>query len=167
MTTMLPAEASEAVSPGHARVMAIIASAMAAGLTLMAGLVVWSHIRSIGKIPTAIQLRSINILTACAMLGAVAAIVVSEVLWRTMLRRAQGPLSARVQSAFIVRFACREGAALPAMAVAYMAAMDGILRAYPAYWANLIPYGLFLGFLAAHRPTAAALTAEAQGVLGR
>lgn len=131
----------------------VIACAMAAGLTLVVGLVAWRHQSAAGTVPTANQLRSLNFLTTIAMASAIIAIAASEILWRRVLRGARGPVSARAPAAFLARLACREGAALPGLTVAYIAAEGGVLRAYPAYWANLAPYALFLVFLATHRPS--------------
>ena len=107
----------------------------------------------------------VNLLTTIVMVAAVAAIAVSEVLWRVILRRASSELGARAQTAFLVRLACREGAALFGMTAAYIAAGSGVLRVYPAYWVNMAPYGLFLGFLVTHWPSAEKLTAEASEIL--
>lgn len=154
------------VSPAAARQLRIISFAMGAGLALMAGLVVWSYVNAAAKVPTPREVQSINSLTTVMMIVALAAIVASEYAWRALLRRTPGTLSARVQTAFIVRLACREGAGLLGMTVAYVAALSGILRAYPAYWVNLAPFALFVGFLAAHWPSAEKLAAEAREVLG-
>ena len=159
-------ENGDAVSPLTARTLTIIASAMAGGLTLMAALVGWSYLTAARKIPTAGEVRSINALTTIMMVLALIAIVVSEIAWRSLLRKAPGELGARVQSAYIVRLACREGAGLLGMTVAYIAALNGVLRVYPAYWVNLAPYALFLGFLATHWPSAEKLTDEARVLLG-
>lgn len=139
---------------------------MAGGLTLMAGLVAWANSRSTA-VPTPDHLRLVNLLTTLFMAVAAGAIVFSEFLWRRVLRTAKGDLSARVQTAFIVRLACREGAGLLGMTAAYIAALNGALKVYPAYWANLAPYGLFLGFLATHAPTAERLESEAREILRR
>lgn len=138
---------------------------MAGGLTLMAGLVVWSYTRSTAA-PTPDQLRLVNTLTTLFMATAAGAIFLSEFLWRRVLKTSTGSLSARVQTAFLVRLACREGAGLLGMTAAYIAALNGALKLYPAYWANLAPYGLFLAFLATHAPTAERLDAEAREALG-
>lgn len=158
-------ETEDGVSPATAQTLKIIAGSMGAGLTLMAGLVAWSHANAAGKVPTPDNVRLINLLTTVAMLNAVSCIVASEFMWRRTLRNPAGPLGARVQTAFIVRLALREGAALLGMTVAYLAALNGVLKAYPAYWVNLVPCGLFLGFLAAHWPSAEKLTAEARDVM--
>lgn len=158
-------ETGDGVSPAAARQLKVISFAMGAGLTFMAGLVFWTYLNSEGKVPTANELRSINSFTTVAMVAALAATIASEIAWRALLRRPAGSLSAGVHAAFVVRLACREGAGLLGMTVAYLAALNGVLRVYPAYWVNLAPYGLFLGFLAAHWPSAEKLTDEARGAL--
>ncbi len=159
-------ETPEDVSPATAQTLKIVAGAMGAGLTLMAGLVAWSYVNSAGKTPTPYDARLVNLLTTAAMLVAVVSTVASEFLWRRLVKATPGVLGVRVQGAFIVRLALREGAGLLGMTVAYIAALDGVLRAYPAYWVNLAPYGLFLTFLAAHWPTAETLASEAREIAG-
>ena len=159
-------EIEDGVAPATARTLTVIAFAMVGGLTVMAGLVVWSYLSTVAKVPTANEVRSINALTTIMMVFALIAIVVSEVAWRAVLKRSTGELSARVQSAYIVRLACREVAGLLGMTVAYVAALNGVLRVYPAYWVNLAPYALFLGFLATHWPTPGKLADEAREILG-
>lgn len=159
-------ETGEGIPPATARTLTVIASAMAAGLTVMAGLVAWSYNNAAARVPAPNDVRSVNALTVIMMVMAMIAIVASEILWRSILRRNTGPLGARVQTAFIARLACREGAGLLGMTVAYIAALNGVLRVYPAYWATLAPYALFLGFLAAHWPSVEKLTDEARDVLG-
>jgi len=158
-------ETEDGVSPATAQTLKIIAGAMGGGLTLMAGLVAWTHANAAGKVPTTDHVRLINLLTTVAMLIAVSCIVASEFVWRRVLRNSPGELGARAQTAFIVRLALREGAGLMGMTVAYLAAANGVLGVYPAYWVNLVPFGLFLGFLATHWPSAEKLTAEARDVL--
>ncbi|MDD5302387.1 MAG: hypothetical protein PHS14_04685 [Elusimicrobia bacterium] len=155
-----------AVSPPVARTLTVIASAMGGGLTMMAVLVFWSYLSAAAKVPTPNEVRSVNALTVIMMVAALIAIVASELVWRVYLRRTPGELGARVRTAFIARLACREGAGLLGMTVAYIAALNGVLRVYPAYWVNLAPFFLFLGFLATHWPSAEKLTAEARAVIG-
>jgi FtsH-binding integral membrane protein len=153
------------VSPALAQTLQIIAGAMAAGLLLMAGLVFWSFTNAETKAPTAESVRFINLLTGIGMAMALGEIVASEILWRRLLRSSTGPLNSRVQGAFVVRLALREGAALTSLTFAYLAALNGVLKAYPAYWVNAIPSGLFLSFLAVHWPSAERLTAEVRDIL--
>lgn len=157
-------ENADGVSPASAQTLKIISFAMAMGLTAMAGLVAWTWYNSAGKVPTPENVRFVNLLTTVVMLIAAAAIFASELAWRKVFKNAPGPLSGRVQTAYIVRLALREGAGLLGLTAAYLAAANGTLRAYPAYWVCLAPYALFLGFLAAHPPTAEKLTAEAREI---
>lgn len=159
-------ETEQGITPGVAQTLKIISAAMGGGLTLMAGLVVWSYGNAAVKVPSPVEVKTINALTVVAMVAALSATIASEIAWRSLLRRTGSALSVRVQGAFIVRLACREGAGLLGMTVAYVAALNGVLRAYPAYWVNLAPYGLFLGFLAAHWPSIERLTDEAGEAAG-
>ena len=159
-------ESAEGVSPATAQQLQIIAGSMGAVLTVMAGLIAWTSISGAGKIPTPENVRIINLLTTVAMLVAVSCIVASEIAWRSLLKKSAGPLGGRVQIAFIIRLALREGAGLLGMVVAYLAALNGVLRVYPAYWVNGAPFALFLGFLAAHWPSAETLAVEAREILG-
>lgn len=156
----------ESVPEPVAQTLRLIAAAMAGGLVLMAGLVAWTAFNAAPEPPALERVRTVNTLTTVAMLIGVAAIVLSEFLWRRLLRSTPGTLAGRVQTAFIVRLAAREGAGLLGLTSAYVAAASGTLRAYPAYWVNLVPCGLFLTFLAAHWPTAERLAAEARDVVG-
>lgn len=159
-------ETEDGVSPATAQQLKIIAFAMGAGLTMMAGLVFWSYANAAAKVPNPNEVKSINTFTTVAMVVALLSTIASEIGWRSLLRKSSGSFSAGVQTAFIVRLACREGAGLLGMTVAYLSALNGVLRVYPAYWVNLAPYGLFLGFLATHWPSVEKLTDEARGVLG-
>lgn len=158
-------EHEDGVSPVTARQLRIIAGAMGAGLTALAAVVVWLYAGSAGQAPDAKSVQVINTMTSTAMILALGLIVASEFAWRSVLRASPGPLSGRVQTAFILRLAMREGAGLLGLVVAFLAARNGVLRAYPAYWVGLAPYGLFLAFLAAHWPTEERLGAEAREVL--
>ncbi|MCM2304971.1 MAG: hypothetical protein NDJ72_09730 [Elusimicrobia bacterium] len=159
-------ESEDGVPTAVARQLQVIAFAMAAGLALMAGLVLWANHNAAGAVPSAAQVKSVNALTAIMMAVSLAFIVGSELAWRSLLLKSPRPLSGRVQTAFIVRLACREGAGLLGLTVAYIAAVSGVLRIYPAYWVNLAPFGLFLVFLATHWPAEDRLAAEARDVLG-
>lgn len=159
-------EAEEALSPATTQQLGIIAFAMGSGLTMMAGLVLWSYSGASTKVPTPQAVQFINTMTTVAMVGALALIIASEIAWRSLLRKSSGALSGRVHIAYIVRLACREGAGLLGMTVAYLSALNGVLRAYPAYWVNLAPWALFLGFLVTHWPTAEKLGAEVREIIG-
>lgn len=154
------------VSPAGAKQLQIIAGAMASGLALMAGLVVWSYFSAEAKVPEPRDVYLINSLTAILMVAALGAIVASEVVWRSLLKKEGGSLGARIYTGFIVRMALREGASLGGMTAAYIATLNGVLRAYPAYWVNLAPFGLFLVFLATHWPTQEKLESETREVVG-
>lgn len=148
------------VSAETARTLRIIAAAMAGGLALFAGVAVWFHLRAAGAVPTPEQVRGVNLLTTLAMAGAVGSILGSEILWRRLLRAPGGTLDERARAAFVARLALREGGAIFGLAVAVLAALSGILRAYPAYWANLAPFGLFVVFVAARWPSEEGLNAQ-------
>lgn len=159
-------EEGDGIPEQAARQLQVIACAMGGGLVMMAGLVAWSYVNAEAKIPAPNDIRMINLLTTVSMAVAVVSIVASEFVWRAILRKATGALGGRVMTAYIVRLAMREGAGLLGMTVAYLAAVNGVLRAYPAYWVNLAPFALFLGFLAAHFPSTGKLTEEAREALG-
>ncbi len=142
------------------RQLQLIALAMGGGLILMAGLVFWSYLNATAQVPTPQEIKAINTLTTTAMVITLLAIVISEVCWRAMIRKTSGMFKARVQTAYIVRLAFRESAGLFGMTVAYIAALNGVLRVYPAYWVNMLPVALFLLFLAVHWPSTGSLTAE-------
>jgi len=155
-------ETEDGVSPAAAQSLKIISFAMASGLTVMAGVVLWFYAASEGKVPDVKSVQVINTMTSTAMVLSLGLIVASEFVWRSVLRRPEGKLGDRVQTAFILRLAMREGAGLLGLVVAFLAARDGVLRAYAAYWVCLAPYALFLGFLAAHWPAAEKLESEAR-----
>jgi F0F1-type ATP synthase membrane subunit c/vacuolar-type H+-ATPase subunit K len=158
-------EHDEGVPPETARQLQIISFAMSSGLTLLAVVVAWFYAGSAGQVPEAKSVQAINTMTTTVMVLALGLIVASEFVWRAVLRQPGGTLGARVQTAFIVRLAMREGAGLLGLVVAFLAARNGVLRAYPAYWVGLVPYGLFLAFLATHWPTEERLAAEARDAI--
>jgi hypothetical protein len=143
-----------------------VAGAMAAGLALLTALVAYFNARAVDRLPTVDSLRTINLLTTFAMIFTLVAIFVSELVWRTRVRVATAEsLVASVQGAFIARTAARESAALLGAVVALLAAQGGVLRLYPAYWANLVPAVLFASYLWAHWPSVVNLKAELKEVL--
>lgn len=156
----------ESVSPEAARTLRIIAVAMAGGMAMMAGLVAWSCVNAAARTPTALEVRGINTLTIAVMALSFASIAASELVWRVVLRQAKGELSRRVLTAYIVRLALREAPGLFGLTAAYVGAVNGVLKLYPSYWVNLVPFGLFLGFLASHFPSAEKLTSEAREASG-
>lgn len=146
--------------PALPRTLQVLSAAMGLGVALLAGIVVFTHFTS-ARPATPEALRAVNVFTAVAMGAAVVSIVLSEILWRLLLKRGgAGPVERTVTGAFVVRLACREGAALIGCVAALLAAMSGVLRAYPAYWANLAPAALFWSHLYLHWPTAENLKSE-------
>lgn len=151
---------NEPIDPAVPRTLQVISLAMGLGIALLCGFVAVTHFRAAHPASPE-SVRLVNVFTAAAMGLTVAMIVVSEVLWKLLLtKRGAKPLSQAVIGAFIVRLACREGAALAGCVAALLAAMGGVLRAYPAYWANLAPAVLFWSYLFLHWPTAENLAAE-------
>jgi uncharacterized protein YacL len=157
----------ETIPEDTARALRLILFAMAAGLCLLAAVIGFFYARSSGVVPGAARVRIENAMTMIAMAVAASLIVVSEAVWRGVLRGTKGALAQRVQTAFIVRAALREGAALFGLVVALLCAQSGLLRLYPAYWANFAPFGLFLVFARLHWPTVESLAAEAAEILPR
>jgi hypothetical protein len=151
------------IEPAAARTLRMISAAMGAGLAIVAALVLWAYVGAAGTVPSPVDVKSINVFTTVAMVFALAATIASELAWRGGVRKSAGT-SGGVQTAFIVRLACREAAALLAMTVAFLAAGNGVLRTYPAYWVNLAPFVLFLIFLASHWPAAERLEAEVREI---
>ncbi len=144
-----------------------VALAMAVGLLAFAAVDVLIYVRAVDRSPTPESLRTINLLTTIAMAYTVGGIFLSELMWRAKLRAASPEtLVESVTAAFILRTALREGAALLGVAVVLLAAQGGILRLYPAYWADFAPAALFGTYLWAHWPTAANLKQELAEVLG-
>lgn len=135
-----------------------IALAMSVSTVLLCGGVVLARSP---RAPAPEDVRLANLLLMGAMAGAFALILASERLWRRALERA-APESAAgaVQSAYILRLACREGAAVLGALAAMNASQRGVLALYPAYWAALAPAGLFLTHVWLHWPSLARLRAE-------
>ena len=148
------------IDPVQLRSLQFIAGGMGMGVALLSGVVVFLYFKG-GRAVTPEALRVINHLTALAMGATVVAIVASEILWKSVAK--QGPGS--VTAAFIARSACREGAALLGCVTALLGAMNGVLRAYPAYWADMAPAALFWGYLYLHWPSAENLKNELSQIL--
>ena len=157
---------TDAIPDSSAQTLRLIALAMGGGLALMAGLVAWTYFNSVVPAPSPAAVKAVNTLTTLAMIAAMGAIVASEIVWRVLLRKTPGTLAGRLYTAYLVRLALREGAGLIGLTVAYVAAANGVLRAYPAYWVNLVPFGLFIGYLAAYWPTTEGLRTQVRAVLG-
>lgn len=145
---------AEAVTERTAATLRLIAGAMGAGVVLLAGVAFYFFVAG-EKTPQPGEVRVINILTGIVMLQALAAIAAAEFVWRKLLSRVEEPGAAdgAVLSASIVRLALREGAAMLGLVVCLLAALNGTLRVYPAYWVNLAPSAFFLFFLAARWPS--------------
>jgi hypothetical protein len=153
--------AADALDEETARILRVIAFAMGNGIALLTGISIFLYARSTAGSPSLSSLRFINLMTALSMAASVAAIVASEILWKTLLRgAAAADVNAKTQAAFIVRSAVREGAALLGSVTFFLACQDGVLRAYPAYWADLVPAGLFVSYLYLHWPSLDNLKAE-------
>lgn len=151
---------SEDFDPALPGRLKVISAAMGLGIALLAGIVAFTYVTN-ARPATSEALRTVNVFTAVTMGAALAAIVLSEVLWNALLKRAgAGGFAQRLTGAFIARMAYREGAALLGCVTALLAAMSGVLRAYPAYWADLAPAVLFWSYLYLHWPTAENLRAE-------
>lgn len=157
---------SDELDPALPRTLQIISGAMGLGIVLLCGVVGATYFQSAHP-ATPDGVRVVNMFTAVAMGLTVIAIIASEILWKVLLtRRGARPLSQVVTGAFIVRLACREGAALAGCVAALLAAMGGVLRAYPAYWANLAPAFLFWSYIYLHWPSADNLKAEISATVG-
>lgn len=152
---------SRELDPAQARSLQVIAFAMGMGILLLVGVVAFTYFQN-ARAATPEGLRLINALTMATMAATVGAAVLSEALWKLLLRR-PGDFPKSLQAAFLARSACREGAALVGCVTALLAAMNGVLRAYPAYWADLVPAALFWSFLYVHWPSAENLKVELEG----
>jgi len=156
---------SEDFDPALPGTLKVISAAMGLGIALLSGIVVFTYVTN-ARPATPEALRTVNVFTAITMGVALAAIILSEILWHALLKRAAaGAFAQKLAGAFIARMACREGAALLGCVTALLAAMSGVLRAYPAYWANLAPAVLFWSYLYLHWPTAENLKTEISEVL--
>lgn len=145
---------AEGIDEKAPRVLQAIAGSMAFGVLVLAGLALWFRLGAT-QAPAPADVKLINAFTTAVMAWCVGAIVFSEFLWKRQLRAITNPAHAPsiVQTAFIVRLALREGAALLGLVACLLAAMKGVLTAYPAYWVNAAPAALFLFFLAVSWPS--------------
>ncbi|MDE2142443.1 MAG: hypothetical protein KGJ84_08545 [Elusimicrobia bacterium] len=151
---------SDPVDPAVSAQLKIIAGAMGMGIALLCLVIAFLFLQN-DHVATPEGLRLINLLTGMAMAGTVVAIMASEILWKSVLSRGTGGAAGRtVVGAFIARSACREGAALLGCVTALLAAMNGVLRAHPAYWVDMAPAVLFWSYLYVHWPSATNLKAE-------
>jgi hypothetical protein len=150
-----------------AAVMRSIGGAMGAGIAMLVAVDAYLCVKAPDRVPTPESLRTLNAFTIVSMAVALAAILLSEAMWRSQLRGATAEnVAAKATSALVLRSALREGSALLGAVAVLLAAQGGILRLYPAYWANLAPAALFWFYLGAHWPTAARLKSELADVLG-
>jgi hypothetical protein len=146
--------------------MRIILGAMAYGVVLYFGIVVFLSLRAAGRTPDAAIVGLVNSLTIVTMACAVAAVVASEFFWRKMIRAAAADFDRKVAGAFILRSALREIPALLGLTALLLSAVNGVLRVFPAYWVNAAPAGLFIFFAVAHWPSPEALAAELNDAAG-
>ncbi|MFI5349860.1 MAG: hypothetical protein ACHQ2Z_09970 [Elusimicrobiota bacterium] len=148
------------------RTLRVIAFAMGNGIALLTAIAIFFYWRSNAAAPTPQSLKLINSLTVFSAAASFAAIVVSEFVWKKILAGASAAnVNATTQTAFIVRAALREGAALAGCVTLLLAAQDGVLRAYPAYWVDLVPAALFWSFLCLHWPSLENLRGELAEIL--
>ena len=147
--------AADGLQEGMARTLRTIAFAMGNGVAMLGAIAVFYYYRSSAAAAPAPQtLRFVNLMTILSMAASVGTTFVSEVVWRRMLAGiTAADVNARTQTAFIARAALREGAALAGTVTLFLAAQDGVLRAYPAYWVDLAPSILFWSFLYVHWPS--------------
>ena len=161
-------EAAEILAEGMSRTLRVVAFAMGNGIALLTIISIFFYLRSGTAAPTAQSLKAVNTMTVLSMAASAAAIVVSEIVWKKMLAGADASnANAKTQAAFVVRAALREGAALAGGVTFLIACQDGVLRAYPAYWVDLLPAGLFWSFLYLHWPSLGNLKAELAEVVSR
>lgn len=154
------------IKEATARSLRVIVGAMGAGLAMLTAAILYIHFfQAAGRVPTPRSVGFINLMTMVAMTVAVAGIGASEFLWRRMLRTLPGTLDEKVSQALVLRSALREGPALLGLVTLFLAAQGGVLRVYPAYWADAAPAALFWSYLFLHWPTVENLKAETAAVL--
>jgi hypothetical protein len=153
---------SDGLNEGMARTLRAIAFGLGNGVALLTAISLFLYYRRTAAIaPTLQSLKSINTMTILSMAASLAAIVVSEIVWKRMLAGAvAADANAKTQAAFVVRAALRQAAALAGTVTFYLACTDGVLRAYPAYWVDLVPAALLWSFLYLHWPSLENLKVE-------
>ena len=157
---------SDSLAEGMTRTLRVISFAMGNGIALLTAISIFFYWRTSGAAPTPQSLKLINNLTIFSAAAAFAAIVVSELVWKKMLSGASlEDVNAKTQTAFILRSALRESAALVGGVTLLLACQDGVLRAYPAYWVDLAPAALFWSFLYLHWPSLENLKTELGEIL--
>jgi len=157
--------AADALEEGMARTLRLISFAMGLGIVFLALISFIFYTRSSSVVPAPSAVRMINLLTVISMGYALATIVVSEILWKKMIAGAvAADVNMKVQKAYIVRSVTREGGALLGAVTFFIACQNGVLRAYPAYWIDLVPAALFWSFLYVHWPSLENLKTEVGGI---
>jgi hypothetical protein len=148
------------IDPAASQQMKVIAGAMGMGVAMLWVMILFFYFQN-ARAASPENVRFINMMTAFAMGGTVAAIVASEAMWKSLLSQAAPEEAGKAfTSAFIVRSACREGAAMMGSVTALLAALNGVLRANPAYWINAAPTVLFFSYLYVHWPSVENMEAE-------
>ena len=151
---------SESLDAGTARQLRVISFVMGGWIALLTAAPVFYYLRPTAA-PTLQALKLVNTLTIFSMGASFAAIVASEIIWKKMLAgAAASDVNAKVRAAFSMRLSLRLQAALVGAVTIYLACRNGVLRAYPAYWVDLAPAGMFWSFLYLHWPSLENLKAE-------
>ena len=156
----------EGLTAAAAQKLRVLCVGMSGGVLLLAAWVAWTYF-SDSVVTHANAARFINIMTMVAMGWTLAAIATGEVLWRRLVRGIASPADADgvVHTAFVLRLALREGAAILGLVVCFLGAGNGVLRAYPAYWVNAAPAALFLLFWWARWPSLDNLRSQVRDAL--
>lgn len=156
---------AEGLTDKAARTLRVLCGGLGGAVAAFALVVAWAYAGE-GHISQPNAARLINILTMTAMSWTLAGILAGEFLWRRGVRLTGNPAKAdaRVSAAFMLRLALREGAALLGLTVCFLAARNGVLRAYPAYWVNSVPALLFAFFLYARWPSLENLRSQVRDV---
>jgi hypothetical protein len=147
---------SRPLDEGVSRTLRAIAFAMCNAVAVMAAIGCLFYWRSESVLPSPRSLRISNGMTIVTMAFACVGTLLSEMLWKRMR-------AGDVRLAYVVRLSLREGPAVLGCAALLFAARSGVLRAYPAYWADLVPAALFLSFVCVHWPSVDNLKAELGG----
>ncbi len=161
-----PHAIAEGLTDACGRSLRVISGAMGAGIGGFAALVLWSYANG-DTVVLPNSARLINILTMVTMAWSLAGILAGEFMWRRAVRAIARPADADagVQTAFVIRLALREGTALLGLVACFLAAQNGVLRAFPAYWVNAAPAALFLFFLYAQWPSLDNLRSQVRDAL--
>lgn len=166
-----------ALTPAEVRVFQIIQGALGLGIALFLSVSVLLALLDTGAPPEeAVQglplvrlLSLVHIAVAVALF--VTANLVSDLQFRSErlaetrrqeLRHARGEVLhnpakqclAILRTALIVRLAMYEGIAMFGLVVCVLAAVNGVLQAYPVYWLNALTSVAFIGYVVLTFPTA-------------